>query len=74
MADQQTYLGGGVYASFEHGMIWLRAERNNGMHEIALEPQVYHALTEYAATIWGPGAQAAPERSSSRKPHWIEPA
>lgn len=51
MADQQTYLGDGVYASFEHGMIWLRTERPGGMHEIALEPSVYQALTDYAATI-----------------------
>jgi hypothetical protein len=55
----------------------LRAERTNGMQEIALEPPVYHSLTEYAATIWDPGALAAPERfhvTGSRKPHWIEPA
>jgi hypothetical protein len=39
------------YASFERGMIWLRAERPNGWHEIALDLSVYHALTEYAATI-----------------------
>jgi hypothetical protein len=77
MADKQTYLGDGVYASFEHGMIWLRVERTNGMHEIALEPSVYHALTEYAAAIWRPDALPAPERfhvTGSRKPHWIEPA
>jgi hypothetical protein len=77
MTDKQSYLGGGVYASFEQGMIWLRAERTNGWHEIALDPSVYHALTEYAATIWGPGAQPAPERIRAQahiKPGWIEPA
>jgi len=77
MADKQSYLGDGVYASFEHGMIWLRAERTNGWHEIALDPSVYHALTDYAATIWGPGAQPAPERIHAQahiKPGWIEPA
>jgi hypothetical protein len=77
MTDNRTYLGDGVYASFEHGMIWLRAERTNGWHEIALEPSVYHGLTEYAATIWGPGAQPAPKRIHAQahiKPGWIEPA
>jgi len=62
MTDNRTYLGDGIYASFEHGMIWLRAEPTKGRHEIALEPSVYHALTEYAATIWAPGAQPALER------------
>jgi hypothetical protein len=46
MADKQSYLGDGVYASFERGMIWLRVERTNGWHEIALDPSVCHALTE----------------------------
>jgi hypothetical protein len=67
----------GIYASFEHGMIRLRAERTKGRHEIALEPSVYHALTEYASTIWAPGAQPALERIHAQaqiKPGWIEPA
>ena len=38
MAYQQTYLGDGVYASFEHAMIWLRAEGTDGILKIALEP------------------------------------
>jgi len=29
MTDKQSYLGDGIYASFEHGMIWLRAARTN---------------------------------------------
>jgi len=74
MADKQTYLGDGVYALFEHGMIWLRTERDSGMHEIALEPEVYSALVRYAASVWGPGAQPAPERIHAEgriNPDWI---
>jgi hypothetical protein len=59
MTHDRTHLGDGVYASFERGMTWLRASCPNGWHEIALEPYVYHVLTEYAATIWVPGAQPA---------------
>jgi hypothetical protein len=30
MTHDRTYLGDGVYASFEHGMIWLRASAPMG--------------------------------------------
>jgi hypothetical protein len=64
MAEQQTYLGDGVYASFEHSMIWLRAERTNGMQEIALAPSVYHALTEYTRRRSGDQARSRRPRDS----------
>jgi hypothetical protein len=54
-----------------------KVARTRGRHEIAFEPSVYHALTEYAATIWAPGAQPALERIHAQahiKPGWIEPA
>lgn len=47
----QVYLGDGVYASFDGGKIWLRTEREQGWHVIALEPQVFTALVEYAKEI-----------------------
>ena len=50
-----TYLGDGVYASFDGYQIWLRAERENGIHKIALEPPVVRALVAFADRIWMPG-------------------
>lgn len=43
----ETYLGDGVYARLEGDMIWLRTQRENGDHTIALEPEVFQALVEY---------------------------
>jgi hypothetical protein len=42
-----TYLGDGVYASFDGYQIWLRTPRENCWHEIALEPPVLEALDAY---------------------------
>lgn len=45
----ETYLGDGLYASFEDGfMIVLRAPREHGDHWIGLEPEVFAALLEFA--------------------------
>lgn len=43
----ETYLGDGLYASFDGFSIWLRAPREMGDHIVALEPQVWRALVEY---------------------------
>jgi len=43
----ETYLGDGLYASFDGFMIVLRAPRTNGDHWVGLEPDVWHALVEY---------------------------
>jgi hypothetical protein len=50
-AHLPTYLGDGVYASFDGYQIWLKTERENGWHEIALEPPVVSALVAYADRI-----------------------
>lgn len=51
--SQQEYIGDGVYASFDGYHIWLRTEREMGQwHEIALEPSVFHALTQYRTRIY----------------------
>ena len=49
MADQlnETYLGDGLYASFDGFMIRLRAPREEGDHWVALEPDVYQALVAF---------------------------
>lgn len=43
----ETYLGDGVYASFDGYQIWLRTPRDNGDHSIALEPPVLTMLLAY---------------------------
>jgi len=51
MAAGETYLGDGCYARFDGYQIWLRAPREHGDHEIALEPDVFNALVEYARNL-----------------------
>jgi hypothetical protein len=50
-APQETYLGDGLYASFDGFTIWLRAPRENGDHVVALEPLVYAALIRFVADL-----------------------
>ena len=48
-----TYLGDGVYARFDGYYLWLYTD--NGVtktHPVALEPQVYNHLVDYAAKHW----------------------
>jgi hypothetical protein len=47
-----TYLGDAVYASFDGYQIWLHLNDHRSEGLIALEPAVYHALTQYAERIW----------------------
>ena len=48
MMEKETYLGDGLYASFDGFSIWLRAPRENGDdHVVALEPQVYAELLRF---------------------------
>lgn len=52
MVEQnETYLGDGLYASFDGFMIVLRAPRAEGDHWVGLEPNVYNALTEFVAGL-----------------------
>lgn len=45
------YLGDGVYAAFDGYQIWLRAERDGRMHEIAVESWVLDALWRYVVAF-----------------------
>lgn len=47
MLEKETYLGDGLYASFDGFAIWLRAPRETGDHVVALEPQVYRELVNF---------------------------
>ena len=49
----EEYLGDGVYVSHDDCQFWLRTERENGWHEIALEPGMVSKLLEYQKRIQG---------------------
>jgi hypothetical protein len=51
---KETYLGDGLYASFDGYQIKLRAPRINGDSEVFLEPEVVRALADYIATLYKP--------------------
>lgn len=61
MSDE-TYLGDGLYASFDGYQFLLRAPREGGDSEIYLEPPVLRAFQDYVeairkryATMYAPG-------------------
>jgi hypothetical protein len=45
--QEETYLGDGLYASFDGFMIILRAPREDGDDWIGLEPAIASALQEF---------------------------
>lgn len=47
------YLGDGVYASFDGYHIWLHLNDHRSPGLIALEPDVYASLRDYAKRTWG---------------------
>ena len=51
MREHEDFLGDGVFASVEHGMIWLRTPRETGWHEIALEPVAWANLVDYVTRV-----------------------
>lgn len=54
MADGETYLGDGLYASIHNGMIKLRAPDAYGDRIVYLEPEVFAELQKFAAKAWAP--------------------
>jgi hypothetical protein len=48
---KETYLGDGLYASFDGYQITLRAQRENGDHFVALEPLVLEAFFHYVESL-----------------------
>ncbi len=49
----EQYLGDGVYAWTDGYQIWLKADRGQQEHLIALEPAVFAALIAYERAIHG---------------------
>ena len=47
----ETYLGDGLYASFDGWQVILRAPREHGDHLVALEPEVAMRLLEFIAGL-----------------------
>ncbi len=47
----ETYLGDGLYASFDGWQVILRAPREDGDHVVALEPEVIAELHRYLAEL-----------------------
>lgn len=48
----ETYIGDGIYASFDGYYLWLRAPRERGDHMIAIEPRVLTSINELAQKVW----------------------
>jgi len=38
--ERETYLGDGLYGTFDGFAVWLRAPREGGDHTVCLEPEV----------------------------------
>lgn len=53
--QKETYLGDGLYASFDGWQVWLRAPRPDGDHLVALEPEVLVALLQYIQQLKNQG-------------------
>ena len=49
--NKETYLGDGLYASFDGFQIILRAPREGGDHFVMLEASVYRALQEFVVDL-----------------------
>ena len=52
MDDDATYLGDGVYASFDGFQIWLAVNHHENK-QVAIEPKVMESLLAYAEKVWG---------------------
>lgn len=50
--EKQSYLGDGLYASFDGYQIWLAANHPDNK-TVAIEPQVFAQLMAYAKHVWG---------------------
>jgi len=58
MPDNETYLGDGLYASFDGYCITLRAPREHGDHWVWLEPGLLAAFESYVGGLKARAAKA----------------
>lgn len=47
MMDKDEYLGDGLYASYDGWQFRLWTERENGVHEVFLDPHALHNFIEF---------------------------
>lgn len=50
--SQELYLGDGLYVHFDGYHFWLRAPREDGEHEVALDPLVFDSLIKYRENVY----------------------
>jgi|KBSMisStandDraft_5_1062788.scaffolds.fasta_scaffold97988_7 hypothetical protein len=48
---KETYLGDGLYASWDGFSVWLRAPRPDRDDHVCLEPQVLQALAQFVRSV-----------------------
>jgi hypothetical protein len=51
MSERETYLGDGLFASFDGYQVRLRAPRENGDHEVFLDALTFQALLQFLDAI-----------------------
>ena len=56
----EQYLGDGVYALFDGYQIWLKVMRDGREERIALEPEVFLTLSEFAGECWNIKTEPTP--------------
>lgn len=72
---EKVYLGDGVYADEDGGMIKLTTARGDGEVYIYLEPEVFAKLVAYARQVWPPETalgQAIEDMSTGDR-RWTNP-
>jgi hypothetical protein len=52
MSEENTYLGDGVYASYDGYQILLAVNHHENI-QVAIEPKVMRELLAYASRVWG---------------------
>jgi len=56
---RETYLGDGLYASFDGWMLTLKTPREDGEHWVGLEPDILRALLRFVESIERDARRAA---------------
>lgn len=64
--NKETYLGDGLYASFDGYQIILRAPRPDGDHWIGMEPYVLQAFVDYRRSLFADADTAAKNAEQER--------
>jgi hypothetical protein len=65
MPHPEVYLGDGLYASFDGGMIALRAPRHDGDHVVYLEPEVLANFMAFVSNLRALTVESARDDASS---------